>query len=703
MLNNLLKWIRGNGIIIPLFFLIYLFGFSVPIRANNYSDSLLILLSKAKEDTTIVNLLYQISDFYPSTQHEKAISFGKQSLKLAEELDYNYGKLNATKKLGKIYKQLGAFDSALYYVDQAIKVTELLDDQITQTKNYNDYGSLLRRIGYYSSAMEYHQKSLELSKQLDYPKGIADAYVYIGIINEFQLDYDSAINNYYKSVRIYEQLVRPNSIGIALLNIGDMYENLRDYNKSLQNFKRGLALFEQQNDTWNIGLANNKIGIIYSQLGKYDSAMYYYNICNIYYDSAHNLSGLGHLDINKGNVYMKWKMYDSAYFHFNRATNSFKQMDFKRGYLNSLLALAYYYSEKNQEKKALEIYDECWDFATLVDPQALRDIYLNILSIHEKAGDYKKAFEYQSKYLDIRDSIFKIDKAKIIADVELKYEKEKDQAKILALENENLSKDLTLRKRTNQRNIYLFSGAGVISIILFLLIFYQHKAKKDKIIADQKIKQLEEEKKLLAAKFIVEGQEQERKRIAKELHDGLGVLLSTTKIQFTSIKDKSPENNIIIDKATKLLEQATGEVRKISHNMMPGLLTRFGLFEAAEELIDQVDESEGLSATCEITGDTKRLPENTEIMLYRVIQEMVNNTLKHAEATIISLKIEVHSELININYRDNGRGFNVEEKMKLKSIGLNSIQSRVNFLNGIVTIKSELGQGVNYTIHTPTV
>lgn len=137
--------------------------------------------------------------------------------------------------------------------------------------------------------------------------------------------------------------------------------------------------------------------------------------------------------------------------------------------------------------------------------------------------------------------------------------------------------------------------------------------------------------------------------------------------------------------------------------MMPGLLTRFGLFEAVEDLIDQVDETKGINVKCEISGDTKRLPENTEIMLYRIIQEMVNNTLKHAEAKFFSIVINIQKDHLNIEYSDDGKGFNVEEKFESKSIGLTSIQSRVNFLSGNVTVKSEPGQGVNFIIHIPIV
>lgn len=135
--------------------------------------------------------------------------------------------------------------------------------------------------------------------------------------------------------------------------------------------------------------------------------------------------------------------------------------------------------------------------------------------------------------------------------------------------------------------------------------------------------------------------------------------------------------------------------------MMPGLLTKFGLYEAVEGLIEQLDETEGLNATCEIIGDTKRLPENTEIMVYRIIQEMVNNTLKHAEAKNISLNMNILPKLLKINYSDDGKGFNVDEKLESKSIGLTSIQSRVNYLSGKLNVESKPKKGTSYFIEIP--
>ena len=134
---------------------------------------------------------------------------------------------------------------------------------------------------------------------------------------------------------------------------------------------------------------------------------------------------------------------------------------------------------------------------------------------------------------------------------------------------------------------------------------------------------------------------------------------------------------------------------------MPGLLTRYGLAEAVEDLFEKLDETEGLNAVTEIAAQEERLPENQEIMFYRIIQELVNNTLKHAEAKNIKLKTQMLPGQLEVVYTDDGKGFVVEEKLESRSIGLQSIQSRVNFLNGKLVIESKPGAGVKYIIHIP--
>ena len=233
---------------------------------------------------------------------------------------------------------------------------------------------------------------------------------------------------------------------------------------------------------------------------------------------------------------------------------------------------------------------------------------------------------------------------------------------------------------------------------IFFSVFYYY-FRRQQLLHD--LRHLEEEKKVMAARLLIEGQEEERKRVAKELHDGLGVLLSAANIQISSIKHESAENKSLIDKATHILKQATGDVRKISHNMMPGLLTKFGIFEAVRDLIDNIDETEELSASYRVSGTEDRLPENTEIMLYRVIQEMINNTLKHAGAKTIIIDMRVLPNQLDVTYSDDGIGFDIESKLATKSIGLQSVLSRLNLLDAKLNFESKKGKGAIFHIKIP--
>ena len=487
-----------------------------------------------------------------------------------------------------------------------------------------------------------------------------------------------------------------------MINLGKIYLHLQDYENAKKYNIKSIQINQKLNNLSQVALAYTNMGIIAVNEKDNAQAIEYYNKSLELNEQIGNIIGLNNLYINIGTIHVSENNYALALEYYNRALRAFREIEYKTGIVSALMYAADVHAKSGRLNKAFELYDSCILLTKETgEKEKRKEAYMHMYNTYVDVGNFKKAFEYLDKFRLLNDSIYNLEKEEIIADLSLKYEKEKDQAKILALENENLEKDLDLRQRTNQRNVYLFTGSGIIFVIFFLFVFYRHKARKDRIIADQKIKQLEEEKKLLAARSIVEGQEEERKRIAKELHDGLGVLLSTAKMQFTTIKDKSPENKPLIEKATKLLEQAAGDVRKISHNMMPGLLTRFGLYEATEDLFEQLDETEGLNAGIQIIGDTRRLPENTEIMLYRIIQEMVNNTLKHAEAKNISMNMKIQPELLNIQYSDDGKGFDVEEKIESKSIGLTSIQSRVKFLEGELSTESKPGAGVSYFVQIP--
>jgi signal transduction histidine kinase len=165
---------------------------------------------------------------------------------------------------------------------------------------------------------------------------------------------------------------------------------------------------------------------------------------------------------------------------------------------------------------------------------------------------------------------------------------------------------------------------------------------------------------------------------------------------FSSLKDLIPGKNQAIDKASQLLEQAATDVRRISHNMMPGLLTKYGLIEALKDLFEQLDEMQGINGLMKVTGKQSRLDEKIEIMLYRIIQEMINNTLKHAEADTIMLNLQFQPEKLIVHFSDDGKGFDFNDKLGSRSFGLTGLQSRVKFLGSELMWDSSPGRGTAY-------
>jgi signal transduction histidine kinase len=189
---------------------------------------------------------------------------------------------------------------------------------------------------------------------------------------------------------------------------------------------------------------------------------------------------------------------------------------------------------------------------------------------------------------------------------------------------------------------------------------------------------------------MVNGQETERNRIAKDLHDGLGGLFSTIKMQLSTLKheEKSLETNELFQKSYELVDNASVEVRRIAHNMMPEVLIKLGLVQAIQELCNSINAGKLISVSMQSYGMEQRLNASTEMMLFRIVQELLNNIIKHAYASEAIIQFNRDGQRLSVTVEDNGRGFNLADNNGKKA-GLESVKSRVNFLNGNLSIDSE--------------
>ena len=203
----------------------------------------------------------------------------------------------------------------------------------------------------------------------------------------------------------------------------------------------------------------------------------------------------------------------------------------------------------------------------------------------------------------------------------------------------------------------------------------------------------------------LEVQENERRRIASDLHDRLGSMLSTVKIYFSSVEEQidnqKEQNKEQYNKANSLLDEACEEVRKISHNLISGELVKFGLVSALNQMVKTIEDAGSLKIKMLALGMQNRLDSSVEIMLHRIIQELMNNILKHSKASEVLVQLNRTENNLNIVIEDNGVGFNIESAKTKDGMGLKNIETRVKKLNGKVFIDSGKGRGTTTIIDIP--
>ena len=606
----------------------------------------------------------------------------------------NYEKLEALMGLTNGYLAWESYDSSILFCDSAISLAISVGDISQQAELNIKKGKALFYSKGPEKGIEPYKKSYSLFSNIGDSAGMASALNGIGVMYQKVGHNDSALSCYIQLVTIAEKMNYEKILGMGYVNMGILYQYQLDFEKATYYLDLSIPLNKKYR-TDLVALALMNKGLIFYMKMEYDSALLKYRQAFSIYKDQSNSKKFADLYNNFGNLYLGSLDLDSAMYYYINAKEIYVQLGdwytFCQVY-NNLALIAYYRGNYDQ---ALHMFDSCLVIAKETGNTELEsNAYINKHLAYSNKGNYRQALESYRLYDSVYQIIYNMEKEKVMADLEMKYQSEKKQAQILTLERDNL-------KKAKQKNIYLFTGIGLIAIGIFAFLFFRQRAVKDKIIAQQRIRQLEEEKKLLAAKSLVEGQEEERKRIASEIHDGLGVLLSTTRMQFSTIAVSNPEAKTLIEKASKMLEQASNDARMISHNMMPGLLTKLGLYEAVADLFEKLSETESLEVYFDIPEELKRLSENKEIMIYRIIQEIVNNTLKHAEAKNINLRMQMQEDQLEIIYSDDGKGFKFEEKLESRSIGLSSVQSRVNFLNGKMEVHSEPGKGASFTFTVP--
>lgn len=356
------------------------------------------------------------------------------------------------------------------------------------------------------------------------------------------------------------------------------------------------------------------------------------------------------------------------------------------GGLLQVRSLAAYNNGKLDE--AINLANRSKDiFIEMGDYPMLKKSYQLLYIINEEKGDYKSAFESLDNYIDISDSVFTQQSMAQINDLNVKYETTNKEKKIA-------EQELAITRKNSRLKTLIISLAAIAVALLLLFLFYMQRRKT----YQQSLITLKQEQDISLLKALMTGEEKERSRLARELHDGLGGILAAAQMQVSNLEivnSESQQTNK--QKATELVSKAATESRRIAHNLLPETLLRFGLDEALKEYSTSITESKLLNLSYESVGMDARMEQSTELSIYRIIQELINNIVKHAGATEALVQLHRHGAVLSVTVEDNGLGFSPGTAKK-DGIGLSNIQSRISYLNGSMDIRSEDKKGTSVYI-----
>lgn len=630
--------------------------------------------------------------------------------------------------------EMEQYDSAKMYFDEAMFLAKkniknagskagVVNFKALLAKTHNDYGVFYSNHGELDSAVKYLEQSLKILHELkddsDYIEEIyrlrliANANNNLGIVYDHKALYDKSIEYYLDALSIFDKLSSAKDIdtrnyamkgaGIISNNIGLLYERAENFDKASEYYSEGKKYFKRMTEQQDrstvfigyLGLGNihNNLGILLKEKKNYNKALEHYKKAIQNFDTLDKRFGRDFKTKkamtygNMGVLYGKLNKYDEAFKYFHKAMDIHQKNRDKRGIViisNNLaetnFKLGNYTESIKHSKKSIEIARE----AGLKDKIALA--YRTLSDAYEKLGKHSLAFEYFKKFYHLNDSLANKEKINYINELEEKYQSEKKEQEIKLLKKEQELKNLQLAKKESTiktRNLQLIIIVSLlVSIVLAGLLIYTRSRNKQK--QQQKDRELNEKR--LRLKTMIETQETERARIAKDIHDGLGQMISVAFMFFSKTLEQQFKKDKEVEKITEVLKEANREVRSVAHRMMPRALEEKGLVTAISDLLKNSFTHLNIKYHFDIYKSDINIDPKIEIGIYRICQELVNNIIKHADAKEVNIQLFRSGNELTLIVEDDGKGINKEELSP--GVGLQNILARAEAISAEFEIYS---------------
>mgnify|MGYP003631676204 CR=1 FL=1 len=447
------------------------------------------------------------------------------------------------------------------------------------------------------------------------------------------------------------------------------------------------------------------IGVTHQIDKNLDSALFYYNKTEVLFNEEKNKEMVASLLSNIGSLHYLKEEYDLS------IAKSYKSSKLNQE-LKNFRVVGLDYRRMAMAFHKLEVFDSAKTYAKLAygiaDSLRYMDDARLVLTLLSQIARSEGEFDIAAGYRDKSDSLARV----IYVDGkndEILQLKAQVMTASLELESER-QKNLALQQRRYKTITLIVSITFVVAALIMIYVVDQRRkniktlAAKNDELNKQQIDELLQKQEIASLQGVLEGQETERRRVAIDLHDRLGGILSMVKLHFSVVTEslsKDDQTHTKFMKASDLLDQATGEVRSISHNLMSGVLTKFGLVPALEDLRDKISQTGKLKVSLYSNELNSVLTAEQELQLYRIVQELISNILKHSQAKEANIQLTKGEDSVNLIVEDDGVGFDLKEVNKKAGIGLINLKARVGKLNGNFHIDSGRGAGTTISIDIP--
>lgn len=638
--------------VLSVFFLFVVFEAITQGTVNK--DSLHLLLQQAKEDTVTFRILMSLQKQFATRNYDSSLYYLNKADALARKIHSDRADFMVNTGFAEYFYYNNDYKNALAYALKNKLIAEKGEDQKLLAKSYNNLAAVYNHFGQYRSAIDYTLKCIDISEQTK----------------------DSA------------------SFPVRNLTASNTYYNLKQFDKAVVYAGKAIRYGKQFGNSFAVMMGMNNLSASYSALNMLDSSIY----------------------INKQQLELAKKEEDLV--NINYALINLCQDNFKKGNIRALTyyagqlsemsktypdnkivaqshnALALDYMARHDYNRAKAALDTGIQMALREeDADALGNLYQNYAIYYYLQGKIKEGAIYSYRY----DSVISATDLKALnfytEDLETRYSTEKKEVQIKLQQTE-------LRQKTNLN--YLLIG-GSLALLLLLLLGYRNYRNRQ-YLQQARIDELEAEKQLTATAAVLKGEEQERTRLAKDLHDGLGGMLSGIKYSLNNMKENlimTPDNAQAFERSIDMLDSSIREMRRVAHNMMPEILVKYGLDTALREFCGEIQRSGVISVQYLSIGmGDAEISQTAAVSVYRIIQELVNNAIKHSAAhtVLVQAHVSEQEKLLAITVEDDGKGFDVKTLEQPGGIGWDNIRNRVDFLKGKLDIRSAEGQGTSVMI-----